>query len=1540
MKKTVTLLGSALIAGCGLLSAATPAGGRKAAARDITAPADFSKRVTVKHRAKTLGSNGSTRQLLPDGFHTSAPGHLTKRTASAPKVAIPQKAPAQRSAAISDGITLRASMVSTWSFMRFPGLYNVPTTPDGVFEEVGPNIIVQYGAYDDGAGNFYLAGVTDWGMGFTIPYLSVYDSNTWEFKYDVESADGSIMCTDNAVDPTSGRVYGCYHDAETGDLVWGIGDYTTGTSTAIRTLSADEKMWGVACDANGNYYSVLENGNLVKVDKTTGALTKVGDTGLRPFYTTGATFDTKANRILFAYCPAAGTAGLWSIDPATAAAELVTEYPDNDQLTYLNVITGADPLSPAAPALSIAAPNGSMTATYTLTLPTSNIDGSEAEATMSYTIMLDGDKVAEGTASRGAEVTGSVDVASEGMHTFVAQVANSVGTGERTKVEVFIGQGQPAAPASASCTVQPDGTVAIQWQAVTTSADGGFVAPENITYTLRRNGDLVAEGLTATSYTDTPPAAEGYRKLTYTVEAVNGTKSSMTAECVAGVGAILPPYACTFGTPESDHALYSSFNLNNDSSNWYYTSYYKCFKVDYSDEHPNDDWLITPAFHLEAGKSYEFTYRIFAGSEQYKEHYALHMGTQADPAAMTTVLIADEELTNNPETPLVKTVTITPETTGRYFIGWHAVSAPPCFMIRLDNISMSAPLSSASPAEVTEVALTPDADGHLSLSGSFKAPAVTVKGEPLTSPCRVVVTRKGKTTPVAEFASAQPGATLTFTDTDFTEAGTYTYEFRTESLAGDLGRSVKASIYVGPVAPEPVTDITVTETDIPGTVRLTWKAPVNNVDGKPINPANLTYMVYAPAGGNEVAEVLSAPISACEAVVKVCEPSQAKFAILYVEARNLGLESKTLPRSPMIPVGSSASLPYNQSYTPADRAANITGIYSPEGSGATWNIGTQAETGIKAQDGDDAFLHLFCSTQYAQPAFYTGKINLAGAEHPALSFYHYVISGSDANSFTVEAVTPDGIAHQLADVSHFSSPEGWNLLHLPLDEFKGQTIYVVVRTTVNTHYDMAFDHLRIIDLPPVDLAATALALPAKMKLDTPYDVAVTVANLGYTKANSFTVTLMVNGKAVDSSMCTSEILPGAETVVEFLHTLSPLTTEAPEFTAEVTVEADCDNTNNITSPFIPELQLPRWPAVSDLAAAPAGDNRVALTWSAPSTAGFDAKEVEDFEDATPWTDEVEGWTLVDRDAQQIGALDAVGMPAAVDKRTYHSFFVFDNNDENIAFFNPALQPLFNARSGNRCMAAVYIFNMGAQQDDWAISPTLTGEAQTVSFYARSYHPDYLDKMEVLYSTSDTTDPDAFVTLCPDGPIEVPQKVNAYGAADYTLYEFPLPEGAKRFAIRCCNNGFDGYMLMFDDVKMRVANATLEVAGYDLFRDGEQIATEPAASTTFTDTNVASGNHTYNVTVRYNRGIAATSNSATVETSGASGIGAVASASGASITAKGLTIRVSGISATTPVSIVTPDGRTVYTGHGPAKVSLPAGIYIATTPGLTSKVTLR
>lgn len=214
--------------------------------------------------------------------------------------------------------------------------------------------------------------------------------------------------------------------------------------------------------------------------------------------------------------------------------------------------------------------------------------------------MVDGVTEAQGTAAKGAEVKGTVTLTTEGMHAFTAFATNDVGNGARKQVDLFVGKGVPVAPASVAAKVNGDGTVTLSWDAVTASADGGYISPADVTYNITCNGKTVATGVTGTSYTDTPATPDTYVKLMYSVTAVYDGKESAVAECVAGIGAITPPYACTFDTDKPDSDLYSTFNLNDDNSYWYYTSYYKCFKVDFVNEGANNDWLITPAFHFEA----------------------------------------------------------------------------------------------------------------------------------------------------------------------------------------------------------------------------------------------------------------------------------------------------------------------------------------------------------------------------------------------------------------------------------------------------------------------------------------------------------------------------------------------------------------------------------------------------------------------------------------------------------------------------------------------------------------------------------------------------------------------------------------------------------------------------------------------------------------------------------------------------------------------------------------------------------------------------
>ena len=72
--------------------------------------------------------------------------------------------------------------------------------------------------------------------------------------------------------------------------------------------------------------------------------------------------------------------------------------------------------------------------------------------------------------------------------------------------------------------------------------------------------------------------------------------------------------------------------------------------------------------------------------------------------------------------------------------------------------------------------------------------------------------------------------------------------------------------------------------------------------------------------------------------------------------------------------------------------------------------------------------------------------------------------------------------------------------------------------------------------------------------------------------------------------------------------------------------------------------------------------------------------------------------------------------------------------------HPDLNNSYVANSGVKYLAQMYLYD-ASQCDDWLISPELTGEAQTLSFFARSYDAKYTEAFEVMvsYSGNDIAD---------------------------------------------------------------------------------------------------------------------------------------------------------------------------------------------------------
>lgn len=264
-----------------------------------------------------------------------------------------------------------------------------------------------------------------------------------------------------------------------------------------------------------------------------------------------------------------------------------------------------------------------------------------------------------------------------------------------------------------------------------------------------------------------------------------------------------------------------------------------------------------------------------------------------------------------------------------------------------------------------------------------------------------------------------------------------------------------------------------------------------------------------------------------------------------------------------------------------------------------------------------------------------------------------------------------------------------------------------------------------------------------------------------------------------------------------------------------------------------------------------------MTWTEP---GQDIKPrkltVEDFENYTPWWPNTPGeWTVVKSDNGTNGGFQGIDIPGLTLGESKAPFFLFDSSMEG-------LNKTFAASSGTKYMAAMFNYD-GSAIDSWLISPELPGNAQIITFMARSYTSSYPESFAVACSTTGTN-PEDFETIKGSGVKRVPQT--------WGLYSVQVPEGTKYVAIHATTS--DGFMLMIDDFAMQLASSpeiSLELKGYNIYRDGAKLNDYPITDTRFVDSEAALGKHIYEVTAVYKNGESAMSNKAEINLSGISAV---------------------------------------------------------------------
>lgn len=224
--------------------------------------------------------------------------------------------------------------------------------------------------------------------------------------------------------------------------------------------------------------------------------------------------------------------------------------------------------------------------------------------------------------------------------------------------------------------------------------------------------------------------------LTYITD-ITITKGTPTeSEATTGDPIDALPYTNTLGTAD-EFAQFGVIDSNNDGKTWVFSAddgtYYS-----YSGANAADDWLISPAIKLEAGKDYRVA--LDAANAGFPERFEVLIGAEPKASALTIQAIAPTDVTDRTFTTFENNISVSE--TGYYHFGIHAISDADQFRLYVNNFIVEAGAEPTAPAAVTDfaVAQTPDV---LEAIVSFKAPAKTVGGDDLTDLTQIDVLRDG-----------------------------------------------------------------------------------------------------------------------------------------------------------------------------------------------------------------------------------------------------------------------------------------------------------------------------------------------------------------------------------------------------------------------------------------------------------------------------------------------------------------------------------------------------------------------------------------------------------------------------------------------------------------------------------------------------------------------------------------------------------------------------------------------------------------------------
>ena len=903
-------------------------------------------------------------------------------------------------------------------------------------------------------------------------------------------------------------------------------------------------------------------------------------------------------------------------------------------------------------------------------------------------------------------------------------------------------------------------------------------------------------------------------------------------------------YANSFDAPD-DFGMLSVINVESGSKTWKYNKTYNCAEIenDLGSKIAKDDYLVTPVLDLKAGHTYRVSFTAWAANGAYPEKISVVIGQEASAEGLSDVIV--EETTVDFTSPQEISRAFTVAADGKYYVALHASSAPGMYRLFADDFVVSRGVQSDAPAEITDFMVIPDPDGALKVNLTLTAPDKTMAGSALEKIDSIVIRRGAY---VIASLSAVPGQELSYEDT-VENSGSYKYTATVVTPNGK-GIDATASVWVGVAAPASPQSLAVEELES-GRLKFTWDPVTTNVHGHKISSSQVKYTITI--GGSS--RVLAQDLTGNEAEIDYpVAGSPQDITYFTLKALTSAGSSAKVATTPVVAVGAPYTMPYVENFPGGTLTSGQVAEVIPDENNtvARWGYFEQLVLDeILPVTPDGGIMAFYPYEDGDISTFRTGKIEVDPASvNPYFSFHYYTIPGAKdyfkvaINSDTIKTVTVGG------DV------RGWQEELISLDKYKGKVIRISLTAyCVDANVNIGVDNLMVSDLNLEDLELSRVRIPYEFKPGTDHKCSIRVSNLGVNASGAYTVTVSSADETVWSGKG-SDLGRGDSDEFEFV--INPDFQTSGNVTYEVSLDYDADeNVANNSYEVKSAVSSITLPGAENLTAEKTSAGYV-MTWDGVDAATLPVRQiVEGFESYDEFiTDNVGEWTPIDGDGCSVlGIRDG-----------YHSypgmfepmaFMVFNNHD---GYFPQIGTSSFDPYEGGQCLisASVDCINSSDRSnDDWLISPRLSGKAQTVKFFARSSGMVFPENIKVMASSTDNLT-SSFKEVASFEKL----------ASKWTEYEAELPAGTNYFAIR--NVSYDQYILFVDNVSFEAAPLSVKVVGYDLYLGKndrwELLNEQPVTGNTFTVATI-DADKLIKIATRYSNGYMAMSDPVAVNSSG-------------------------------------------------------------------------